>query len=75
MGQFITGTRNMGTEMFTIAGPGLGLILAILLLAPILLLVCLIWIPGMLLCNYCEKENAKDNSWVRHKENGKWVYE
>ena len=75
MPAFMTGTRNMGTEMFTLLLPAIVFILFAMFIWPMFIFACLGILAGTLLLIYYEKWYCRRDSWIRHKENDKWVYE
>ena len=75
MGQFITGKRNMGTELFAVAFPSITFMVFMIFAWPIFLMVCLGFLGLYCTGSYLETWKCKKYSWIRHKENGKWVYE
>ena len=75
MPAFMTGTRNMGTELFALLIPAIVFMLFTFIFWPMFILSCLGLLVGVLGFVYLEKWYCRKHSWIRHKENDKWVYE
>ena len=75
MPAFMTGTRNMGTELFTLLLPAIVFMLFAFIFWPMFILFCLGLLVCMLAFVYLERWYCRKHSWIRHKENDKWVYE